>query len=57
MKWGAELTSDTFFDSFNKFLVSLIEHKEQLDKDIDLVVNNILHEAENNIKATVGYIK
>ena len=57
MKWGAELTSDTFFDSFNKFLVSLIEHKEQLDKDIDLVVNNILHEAENNIKAAVGYIK
>lgn len=56
-KWGAELASENFFDAFNKFLVALIKDKEQLDKDIDLVVNNILYETETNIKAAVGLIK
>lgn len=56
-KWGAELTSETFIDSFKKFLVDFIENKEQLDKDIDLVVNNILQETDTNIKAAVEFIK
>ena len=52
-KWGAELALDTFFASFNDFLRTLIENKEQIDKDIDAIVNTILHETDVNIKAAV----
>jgi polysaccharide pyruvyl transferase WcaK-like protein len=56
-KWGAELASDTFIGSFNDFLRTLIENKEQVRKDIDAIVNTILDETAVNIEAAVRSIK
>ena len=56
-KWGAEFAYDTFLDVFNELLENLMEKKEQVDLNADVVVNSILHETYFNIKAAIGCIQ